>query len=151
MQRLSSLASPSQSADFLSTLHHATHTLLAPRYIGFLGGGLLILLFVAAAMVENSAKPAPAALQHSDTTQDHQVQTTINTDSPPSVSSNQTKTQLQVNGQDVPVPQNSDTTQTVTDGTTKTIVHTSQTSTQNSNTNSSDLTINVDSVTSGGT
>jgi len=151
MQRLSSLASPSQSADFLSTLHHATHTLLAPRYIGFLGGGLLILLFVAAAMVENSAKPASApALQHSDTTQDHQAQT-INADNSPSVSSNQTKTQLQVNGQDVPVPQNSDTTQTITDGATKTVVHTSQTSTQNSNTNSSDLTINVDSVTSGGT
>ncbi len=150
MQRLSSLTNPPKSTDFLSTLHHVTHTLFTPRYIGLVGGGMLLLLFIAAVVIENSTKVTPA-LQHNNTSSDSQLQNSIGTDNPVSADSNQTKTHLQVNGQHIPVPSNSDTTQTLTSGDTQTVVHTSENSTQSSNNNSSNLTINVDSVTSGGT
>jgi hypothetical protein len=150
MQRLSSLTNPPKSTDFLSTLHHVTHTLFTPRYIGFVGGGILLFLFIAAAVIENSTKPTPV-LQHSDTNSDSHMQNNVSSDSPPSAGSSQTKAHLRVNGQDIPIPSNSDTTQTLTKGDTQTVVHTSENSTQSSNNNSSNLTINVDSVTSGGT
>jgi hypothetical protein len=79
------------------------------------------------------------------------MQNNVSADTSPSAASSQTKTHLQVNGQDIPIPSNSDTTQTLTKGDTQTVVHTSEDSTQISNNNSSNLTINVDSVTSGGT
>jgi hypothetical protein len=150
MQRLSSLTNPPRSTDFLSTLHHVTHTLFTPRYIGFVGGGILLLLFIAAAVIENSTKTVPV-LQHSNTSSDSHIQNNVSTDNLPSADSSQTKTHLQVNGQEIPVPSSSDTTQTLTSGDTRTVVHTSENSSQSSNNNSSNLTINVDSVTSGGT
>lgn len=154
MQRLSSLIGPPKSADFLSTIHHASHTLFTPRYIGFVGGGILIVLFIAAAMVENAAKPAPA-LQRTDTSPGNQTQNIVTPDSMAAAdnasNSSKTQTHLQVNGQDVPIPSNDTTTQTITDGSTHTVVHTSENSSQTANSNSSSVTINVDSVTSGGT
>ena len=150
MQRLSSLTNPPKSTDFLSALHHVTHTLFTPRYIGLVGGCLLLLLFVAAVVIENSTKATPA-LQRSDTSSDSYIQNNTSTDTYPSTDSSQTEARLQVNGQDIPIPSNSSTTQTLTSGNTQTVVHTSENSIQSSNNNSSGLTINVDSVTSGGT
>lgn len=154
MHRLSLLVSPPQSADFLSSLHHASHALFTPRYIGIVGGGMLLVLFVAAAMVENSTKAVPALQNNIPQTQSAvQPQNTpsVDTLTQNSNASSQNQTKLQVNGQNVPVPPNSDTTQTITSGNTKTVIHTSDNSSRSANSNSSDVTINVDSVTSGGT
>jgi cytoskeletal protein RodZ len=158
MQDQPSVSNSPPSTDLIDTLHHTTSTLFAPRYIGFIVGGILLLLLVAAIMIEDSAV-ASHSLPPNSQIKDNQTSissdkssaseqswsnSATNVDLQPQATDSASNAQLHVNGRDVAMPVNGNTTQVVTNDASQTTIHTSNSSTQSIDGSSTSSSLSVD-------